>query len=69
MKHHFEKCQEKIEAGKGFKGEECVEELSPWLLFPLLLSQSTSCTAPKPAPRPRSSLNCANFPLPQISLP
>ncbi|KAJ7724639.1 hypothetical protein B0H16DRAFT_1698578 [Mycena metata] len=29
MKHHFEKCQEKVEAGKGFKGEECVEELSP----------------------------------------
>ncbi|KAJ7729176.1 hypothetical protein B0H16DRAFT_230691 [Mycena metata] len=29
MKHHFEKCQEKVEAGKGFKGEECVEELYP----------------------------------------
>ncbi|KAJ6492350.1 hypothetical protein DFH09DRAFT_876124, partial [Mycena vulgaris] len=27
MKHDFKKCQEKMQAGKGFKGEECVEEL------------------------------------------
>ena len=24
---HFEHCQEKVEAGEGFKGEDCVEEL------------------------------------------
>lgn len=24
---HFEHCQEKVESGKGFKGEDCVEEL------------------------------------------
>ncbi|KAJ6517665.1 hypothetical protein DFH09DRAFT_940287 [Mycena vulgaris] len=27
MKHDFEKCQEKVQAGEGFKGEECVEKL------------------------------------------
>ncbi|KAJ7132718.1 Non-heme 11 kDa protein of cytochrome bc1 complex [Mycena filopes] len=35
MKHHFEKCQEKVEAGKGFKGEECVEELCTSSLAPV----------------------------------
>ncbi|KAJ7724646.1 Non-heme 11 kDa protein of cytochrome bc1 complex [Mycena metata] len=39
MKHHFEKCQEKIEAGKGFKGEECVEEF--------LMHCSEACAAPQ----------------------
>ncbi|KAF5339464.1 hypothetical protein D9758_015307 [Tetrapyrgos nigripes] len=24
---HFEHCQERVQSGKGFKGEECVEEL------------------------------------------
>ena len=24
---HFEHCQEKVLSGKGFKGEDCVEEL------------------------------------------
>jgi len=24
---HFEHCQEKVQEGKGFKGEDCVEEL------------------------------------------
>jgi len=24
---HFEHCQEKVQAGEGFKGEDCVEEL------------------------------------------
>lgn len=33
MKAHFEHCQEKIQAGKGFKGEECVEEMSVFSLF------------------------------------
>jgi hypothetical protein len=27
MAKHFEHCQEKVEAGEGFKGEDCVEEL------------------------------------------
>ncbi|KAF7289201.1 UCR-hinge domain-containing protein [Mycena indigotica] len=27
MKHHFEKCQEKVMEGKGHKGEDCVEEM------------------------------------------
>ncbi|TFL02119.1 hypothetical protein BDV98DRAFT_566718 [Pterulicium gracile] len=25
--HHFQHCQEKVNAGEGFKGEDCVEEL------------------------------------------
>ncbi|KAJ7046280.1 hypothetical protein C8F04DRAFT_1323174 [Mycena alexandri] len=58
MKHHFEKCQEKIEAGKGFKGEECVEELLRFALILVtgglpLIRAPASCTAPKPAPRRR----------------
>ncbi|KAG6823331.1 hypothetical protein H0H87_001348, partial [Tephrocybe sp. NHM501043] len=24
---HFEHCQEKVQSGQGFKGEDCVEEL------------------------------------------
>lgn len=24
---HFNHCQEKVEAGEGFKGEDCVEEM------------------------------------------
>ena len=24
---HFQHCQEKVEAGEGFKGEDCVEEM------------------------------------------
>jgi ubiquinol-cytochrome c reductase subunit 6 len=27
LAEHFQHCQEKIESGKGFKGEDCVEEL------------------------------------------
>ena len=27
LSKHFEHCQEKVHAGKGFKGEDCVEEL------------------------------------------
>lgn len=27
LTQHFEHCQEKVNAGKGFKGEDCVEEL------------------------------------------
>ena len=34
--HHFEHCQEKVEAGEGFKGEDCVEELFQYVIFPLI---------------------------------
>ncbi|KAJ7439993.1 hypothetical protein FB451DRAFT_1399781 [Mycena latifolia] len=27
LKHHFEKCQAKVQAGEGFKGEDCIEEI------------------------------------------
>jgi len=27
LKHHFEHCQEKVNNGQGFKGEDCVEEM------------------------------------------
>jgi len=27
LKHHFEHCQEKIQNGQGYKGEDCVEEM------------------------------------------
>ncbi|KAF8807849.1 hypothetical protein BYT27DRAFT_7189940 [Phlegmacium glaucopus] len=36
---HFEHCQEKVESGHGFKGEDCVEELfacAAQKLFPKL---------------------------------
>jgi hypothetical protein len=32
MKHHFEKCQEKVNAGVGYKGEDCVDETCVSLL-------------------------------------
>ncbi|KAF7365825.1 Non-heme 11 kDa protein of cytochrome bc1 complex [Mycena venus] len=28
MKAHFEKCQEKVQAGQGYKGEDCVDEIA-----------------------------------------
>ncbi|KAF5357434.1 hypothetical protein D9757_008421 [Collybiopsis confluens] len=31
---HFEHCQEKVEGGKGFKGEDCVEEMCKSDLYP-----------------------------------
>ncbi|KAG2005462.1 hypothetical protein CC2G_001863 [Coprinopsis cinerea AmutBmut pab1-1] len=34
---HFEACQEKVNAGEGFKGEDCVEEMYVLLLFCFLL--------------------------------
>jgi ubiquinol-cytochrome c reductase subunit 6 len=36
LKHHFEKCQEKVNAGEGYKGEDCVDDMyvfSPFLFF------------------------------------
>ena len=32
VRHHFEECQERVTEGKGFEGEDCVEELYVWLL-------------------------------------
>jgi len=40
-KHHFEHCEEKVKSGKGFKGEDCTEELFH------LLHCVDSCAAPK----------------------
>ncbi|KAJ7307638.1 Non-heme 11 kDa protein of cytochrome bc1 complex [Mycena albidolilacea] len=39
MKHHFEKCQEKVNAGEGYKGEDCVDEI--------MMHCSEACAAPK----------------------
>ncbi|WWC73206.1 uncharacterized protein I206_107172 [Kwoniella pini CBS 10737] len=39
--HHFKHCQEKVEAGKGFPGEDCVEE------FFHVLHCVDQCAAPK----------------------
>ncbi|KAJ7237025.1 hypothetical protein B0H12DRAFT_1026541 [Mycena haematopus] len=39
LKHHFEKCQEKVQAGQGYKGEDCVDEI--------MMHCSEACAAPK----------------------
>ncbi|KAJ7444973.1 Non-heme 11 kDa protein of cytochrome bc1 complex [Mycena galericulata] len=39
LKHHFEKCQEKVQSGQGFKGEDCVEEI--------MMHCSEACAAPQ----------------------
>ncbi|KAF9074558.1 hypothetical protein BDP27DRAFT_1213750 [Rhodocollybia butyracea] len=36
---HFDHCQEKVHAGEGFKGEDCVEEI--------MMHCVDDCTAPK----------------------
>jgi len=41
FKKHFDHCQEKVQAGEGFKGEDCVEEL-----FHMMHCADT-CAAPK----------------------
>ncbi|KAF8197736.1 ubiquinol-cytochrome C reductase hinge domain-containing protein [Mycena galopus ATCC 62051] len=41
MKHHFEKCQEKVQAGQGYKGEDCVDEMFH------MMHCSEACAAPK----------------------
>ncbi|PWN53657.1 Non-heme 11 kDa protein of cytochrome bc1 complex [Violaceomyces palustris] len=40
-KHHFDECQARVEAGKGFEGENCIEE------FFHLAHCAQECTAPK----------------------
>ncbi|EIW56342.1 Non-heme 11 kDa protein of cytochrome bc1 complex [Trametes versicolor FP-101664 SS1] len=37
--HHFQHCEEKVNAGEGYKGEDCVEEF--------LMHCVNGCTAPK----------------------
>ncbi|KAG1791107.1 Non-heme 11 kDa protein of cytochrome bc1 complex [Suillus plorans] len=39
LTRHFEHCQEKVQSGQGFKGEDCVEEL--------LMHCADGCAAPK----------------------
>ncbi|KIM35395.1 hypothetical protein M413DRAFT_20762 [Hebeloma cylindrosporum] len=39
---HFEHCQEKVNAGQGFKGEDCVEEL-----YEIMMHCVDSSVAPK----------------------
>ncbi|KAG2101370.1 Non-heme 11 kDa protein of cytochrome bc1 complex [Suillus discolor] len=39
IEEHFEHCQEKVQSGQGFKGEDCVEEL--------LMHCADACAAPK----------------------
>ncbi|KAG6852863.1 hypothetical protein C0991_008498 [Blastosporella zonata] len=39
---HFEHCQEKVQSGQGFKGEDCVEELCMYLSYLLLSLSLTS---------------------------
>ncbi|KAF8511492.1 Non-heme 11 kDa protein of cytochrome bc1 complex [Hysterangium stoloniferum] len=39
LKKHFDHCQEKVQAGEGFKGENCVEEMCTFF-------HSATCAAP-----------------------
>ncbi|TEB05104.1 hypothetical protein FA13DRAFT_1585683, partial [Coprinellus micaceus] len=47
---HFEHCQEKVQGGEGFKGEDCVEELYVVLPIPRdfhMMHCIDDCAAPK----------------------
>ncbi|KAG1807167.1 ubiquinol-cytochrome C reductase hinge protein-domain-containing protein [Suillus subaureus] len=39
LTRHFEHCQEKVQSGQGFKGEDCVEEF--------MMHCADACAAPK----------------------
>ncbi|SYW85953.1 uncharacterized protein UHO2_02187 [Ustilago hordei] len=41
FKHHFDECTKRVEEGKGFEGENCIEE------FFHLAHCAQECTAPK----------------------
>ncbi|EST10117.2 Ubiquinol-cytochrome C reductase hinge domain protein [Kalmanozyma brasiliensis GHG001] len=41
LKHHFDECTKRVEEGKGFEGENCIEE------FFHLSHCAQECTAPK----------------------
>ncbi|KAJ6540415.1 hypothetical protein B0H19DRAFT_1175621 [Mycena capillaripes] len=54
LKHHFEKCQEKVQAGEGRKGEDCVDEMCTCLrpcssprTNVIMMHCSEACAAPK----------------------
>ncbi|TFY60644.1 hypothetical protein EVG20_g7346 [Dentipellis fragilis] len=44
LAEHFLHCQEKVQAGEGFKGEDCVEELR---LMQVMMHCADNCVAPK----------------------
>ncbi|KAF7305112.1 hypothetical protein MKEN_01226400 [Mycena kentingensis (nom. inval.)] len=63
LKHHFDKCQEKVQNGDGEKAEDCVEEMctsssAPRVVFPVRLvrpsSRHTLTTS-----RTRSMMHCS----------
>ncbi|SPO24939.1 related to QCR6 - ubiquinol--cytochrome-c reductase 17K protein [Ustilago trichophora] len=41
LKHHFDECSKRVEEGKGYEGENCIEE------FFHLAHCAQECTAPK----------------------
>ncbi|KAJ7717761.1 Non-heme 11 kDa protein of cytochrome bc1 complex [Mycena olivaceomarginata] len=41
LEHRFEKCQEKVNAGEGYKGEDCVDGMFH------MMHCSEACAAPK----------------------
>ncbi|KAG2143914.1 Non-heme 11 kDa protein of cytochrome bc1 complex [Suillus cothurnatus] len=43
LTRHFEHCQEKVQSGQGFKGEDCVEEL----VIYSMMHCADACAAPK----------------------
>ncbi|KAG2151122.1 Non-heme 11 kDa protein of cytochrome bc1 complex [Suillus bovinus] len=43
LTRHFEHCQEKVQSGQGFKGEDCVEEL----YAVHMMHCADACAAPK----------------------
>ncbi|KAG2034208.1 ubiquinol-cytochrome C reductase hinge protein-domain-containing protein [Suillus americanus] len=43
LTRHFEHCQEKVQSGQGFKGEDCVEEL--YIVH--MMHCADACAAPK----------------------
>ena len=47
---HFAHCQEKVEAGEGFKGEDCVEEMFQCvLIYTPFFSMADFCLVYSPA--------------------
>lgn len=54
VRHHFEECQERVTEGKGFEGENCIEELC---VFVLTAAVCYSLTCPPCTLRP--GVRCA----------
>ncbi|CCM02060.1 uncharacterized protein FIBRA_04136 [Fibroporia radiculosa] len=53
---HFQHCEEKVNAGKGYKGEDCIEEL--YVAFLLSFSALIADARPSLATSEQSSFNC-----------